>query len=97
MGGRPTTRTAFLMVALAAIFGIGCGSGGSLVGNDDAVAIIAFDAGSPMDARVEVGVDVHTDLVTEATDVPANCVDRDHDGFGQNCSSGPDCNDNDPT
>ena len=30
-------------------------------------------------------------------DDPVGCIDEDHDGYGQGCARGPDCNDTDPS
>jgi hypothetical protein len=36
-----------------------------------------------------------SDNTTSTTTTPAACSDKDADGYGDNCTAGPDCNDND--
>jgi hypothetical protein len=36
-----------------------------------------------------------SDNTTSTTTTPAGCIDKDADGYGDNCTAGPDCNDND--
>jgi hypothetical protein len=36
-----------------------------------------------------------SDNTTSTTTTPAGCIDKDGDGYGDNCTAGPDCDDND--
>ena len=94
------TPAAILVAALIAL--VGCGGGGSLVGNEDVPAVIAFDASVAMDAPkpFDIPGDIVSDFAPDVGDtgVPASrCVDPDHDGFGFGLDClGPDCNEGNP-
>ena len=98
MTGRWTTA-AILATALAAV--IGCGCGGSLVGNEDSTVVVAFDT-PPRAERMDAGdhpdgaEESYSDLADVDAPPPPSCVDQDHDGFGAGCALGPDCDDHDP-
>lgn len=73
-----------------------CGSSNTpLDGGTDVLPTDAPSEAAPSDALIPA--DVATDAPADvATDVSAGCVDADGDGYGTNCTSGPDCNDADP-
>ena len=88
-------RSVTSFLALLLVLLVGCGGGGSLVGNEDSTAVIAFDvplmdAGRVRDVPEESYSDI-LDRVDIPLDVPVtNCIDQDHDGFGGPGSRG-DC------
>ena len=95
------TPAAILVAALIAL--VGCGGGGSLVGNEDVPAVIAFDASTGIDMPAARDVeDGPSDLTSEDVVIPddtnSRCVDPDRDGFGFGLDClGPDCDEGNPS
>jgi hypothetical protein len=101
------TRLAVLVSSLVAL--VGCGGGGSLVGNEDAAVTVSFDVGFDVrnDIRDDIGVpagDVSkpqdvADAGADVSDVgvPRTCIDEDGDRYGDGVGCrGVDCDDRDP-
>jgi alpha-tubulin suppressor-like RCC1 family protein len=101
------TRLAVLVSSLVAL--VGCGGGGSLVGNEDAAVTVSFDVGFDVrnDIRDDIGVpagDVSkpqdvADAGADVSDVGVSrtCIDEDGDQYGDGVGCrGVDCDDRDP-
>jgi cysteine-rich repeat protein len=92
-----------LLLALLAMFVVGCGTGVPLVGNDDAGVVISFDKPVSDIEPSDIADDWTNDFVPGElpeivpVDAMTGCEDNDLDGFGRGTTCrGVDCNDRDP-
>ncbi|MFT6399345.1 MAG: hypothetical protein ACJAYU_004110, partial [Bradymonadia bacterium] len=91
---RSISNVLYPFAAAAVLLAAGCGA-------ETDPSDTAPDFGTAPDAESDgVTVDAENDAGDPGGDAEADavegCVDRDRDGFGEGCSAGPDCNDENP-